>query len=236
MTVTGPEPGQAPILRPILILGGSGFIGTRLTALLKKQGIPVRIGDIRASEAFPGIWIHCDVRHCETFSEEAQGVDVIVNLAAEHRDDVRPLSRYRETNVKGASEVCLVARKHGIRKIVFTSSVAVYGFHPYPVDENGPFDPFNAYGRTKLEAEGVYRAWAAEDPSRTLVVIRPAVVFGEGNRETCITSCARSHRADLLMVGLGNNVKSMAYVDNVAAFVNSHPFVGTGRAHLQLHR
>ncbi len=228
MTVTGSEPGQAQVLKPILILGGSGFIGTRLTALLNEQGIPVRIGDIRASEAFPRIWVHCDVRHCETFSEEAQGVDVIVNLAAEHRDDVRPLSRYHETNVKGASEVCLVARNLGIQKIVFTSSVAVYGFHPYPVDENGPFDPFNAYGRTKLEAEGVYRAWAAEDRSRTLVVIRPAVVFGEGNRGNVYNLLRQIASGRFLMVGSGNNVKSMAYVGNVAAFVIHTLSLGPG--------
>ena len=46
----------------------------------------------------------------------------------------------------------------------------------------GHFLPFNAYGKTKLEAENIYRAWAAEDPLRTLVIVRPTVIFGEGNR------------------------------------------------------
>jgi nucleoside-diphosphate-sugar epimerase len=211
--------GHVAVLEPVLLLGGSGFIGTRLTALLTEQRVPVRIGDIRPSEAFPDLWAQCDVRQHESLIEVARGAGAIVNLAAEHRDDVRPLSRYHETNVEGASEVCLAARNAGIQKIVFTSSVAVYGFHPYPVDESGPFAPFNAYGKTKLEAEGVYRAWAAEDPSRTLVIVRPTVVFGEGNRGNVYNLLRQIASGRFLMVGSGNNAKSMAYVGSVAAFL-----------------
>jgi nucleoside-diphosphate-sugar epimerase len=200
-------------------MGGSGFIGTRLTALLTEQRVPVRIGDLRTSEAFPDLWAQCDVRRHETMSEVARGASAIVNLAAEHRDDVRPLSRYYETNVEGALQVCLAARDTGIQHIVFTSSVAVYGFHPYSVDESGPFAPFNAYGKTKLGAEGVYRAWAEEDPSRTLAIVRPSVVFGEGNRGNVYNLLHQIASGRFLMVGSGNNVKSMAYVGNVAPFL-----------------
>ncbi|MGA3136309.1 MAG: NAD-dependent epimerase/dehydratase family protein [Terracidiphilus sp.] len=214
--------------KPILILGGSGFIGTRLTALLTEQNIPLRIGDLRPSEAFPDLWAKCDVRRHETLNEVARGAGAIVNLAAEHRDDVRPLSRYHETNVEGASQVCLTARNAGIQKIVFTSSVAVYGFHPYPIDESGPFAPFNAYGKTKLEAEGVYRAWAAEDPSRTLVIVRPTVVFGEGNRGNVYNLLYQIASGRFLIVGSGNNVKSLAYVGNVAAFLIHTLSLGPG--------
>jgi len=213
---------------PVLILGGAGFIGTRLTALLTGQDIPVRIGDLRPSETYPDLCVQCDVRQQETLSDVARGAGAIVNLAAEHRDDVRPLSRYHETNVEGATQVCIAARNAGIQKIVFTSSVAVYGFHPYPVDESGPFAPFNAYGKTKLEAEGIYRAWAAEDPSRTLVIVRPTVVFGEGNRGNVYTLLHQIASGRFLMVGTGKNAKSMAYVDNVAAFLAHSLTLGAG--------
>ena len=47
----------------------------------------------------------------------------------------------------------------------------------------GESNYFNDYGRTKYLAEQVYKAWQAEDPeSRTLVIVRPTVIFGEGNR------------------------------------------------------
>jgi len=213
---------------PVLILGGSGFIGTRLTALLTAQRVPVRIGDLRRSEAFPEFWAACDVRRQETLSEAARGAGALVNLAAEHRDNVRPLSRYRETNVDGATQVCLAARNAGVNKIVFTSSVAVYGFHPYPVNENGPLEPYNIYGKTKLAAESVYRAWAEEDPSRTLVIVRPSVVFGEGNRGNVFTLMRQIASGYFLMAGSGKNLKSMAYVGNVAAFLAHTLALGAG--------
>ncbi|MDR3751926.1 MAG: NAD-dependent epimerase/dehydratase family protein [Terracidiphilus sp.] len=213
---------------PVLILGGSGFIGTRLTALLTAQQVPVRIGDLRPSKAFPELWTPCDVRRQKTLSEAARGAGAIVNLAAEHRDDVRPLSRYRETNVDGATQVCRAARNAGINKIVFTSSVAVYGFHPYPVDESGPLEPYNIYGKTKLEAESVYRTWAGEDPSRTLVIVRPSVVFGEGNRGNIYTLMRQIAVGHFLMAGSGKNLKSMAYVGNVAAFLAHTLGLGVG--------
>lgn len=204
---------------PVAILGGSGFIGTRLAELLRDEGLAIRIGDLQQSAAFTEWWKPCDVRDADSVGETVREACAIVNLAAEHRDDVHPVSRYYETNVEGARQVCRAARQAGVQRIVFTSSVAVYGFQPEPVDEGGPFSPFNAYGKTKLEAEAIYQSWAAEDPSRTLVIVRPTVVFGEGNRGNVYNLLHQIATGRFLMVGSGKNVKSMAYVGNMAAFL-----------------
>ena len=145
-------------MRGIVILGGSGFIGNRLARLLAQESAPFCIADLQPPEVFPELWVQCDVRRLETLNEVVRGAGVIVNLAAAHRDDIRPLSLYTEINVLGAENTCQAARQAGIQKIVFASSVAVYGFQPRPADENGPFAPFNEYGKTKLQAEGIYRA------------------------------------------------------------------------------
>lgn len=212
----------------IAVLGGSGFIGTRLTDILTETGQAVRIGDIRPSDVFPKLWTQCDVRNQESLWDIIHGAAAIMNLAAEHRDDVRPISRYHEVNVEGAVRVCDAARHADVKKIIFTSSVAVYGFQPYPVDESGPFAPFNAYGKTKLEAEGIYRDWVAEDPSRTLVIVRPAVVFGEGNRGNVYNLLHQVSSGKFMMVGSGENVKSMAYVGNIATFLAHTLSLGPG--------
>jgi nucleoside-diphosphate-sugar epimerase len=143
-----------------------------------------------------------------------------VNLAAEHRDDVLPLSLYDEVNVGGAKNICTVAREKGVQKIIFTSSVAIYGFAPIGTDESGKIAPFNDYGRTKYEAEQVFKAWQAEAPEeRTLVIIRPTVVFGEQNRGNVYNLLRQIASGKFVMVGHGENRKSMAYVENVAAFI-----------------
>jgi nucleoside-diphosphate-sugar epimerase len=159
------------------------------------------------------------VTKLETLRDVVRGSSTLINLAAEHRDDVRPVSRYREVNVNGASQVCEAAREANIQKIIFTSSVAVYGFHDRAIDESGPFEPFNEYGRTKLEAEAIYRAWLEEDTARSLVIVRPAVVFGEENRGNVYNLLRQIATGHFIMVGSGTNVKSMAYVENVAAFL-----------------
>ena len=200
----------------IVILGGSGFIGTRLVARLKETGHQARIGDLNPSLAFPDLFTPCDVRNARSLEPLLAGASTIINLAAEHRDDVHPVSRYHETNVQGARQICAAADEAGVSRIIFTSSVAVYGFQSKPVDENGPFEPFNPYGATKLEAEAVYRAWAEKDPARTLVILRPTVVFGEGNRGNVYNLLHQIHSGRFMMVGPGTNRKSMAYVGNVA--------------------
>jgi len=145
---------------------------------------------------------------------------IIINLAAEHRDDVTPKSLYDETNVQGAINICDIARKKNISKIIFTSSVAVYGFAPLGTNESGKIAPFNDYGRTKWEAEKIYKDWQSEDPeNRTLVIVRPTVIFGERNRGNVFNLLRQIASGKFIMVGDGLNRKSMAYVENVAAFI-----------------
>lgn len=201
---------------PVAVLGGSGFIGTRLVGRLIEVGRNPLIGDLQPSQAFPDRSVACDVRRADTLRSVLSGARALINLAAEHRDDVRPISRYHETNVEGARQVCLAASEAGIQTIVFTSSAAVYGFQPFPVDESGPFQPFNPYGETKFLAEGVYREWAEKDSTRTLVILRPTVVFGEGNRGNVYNLLRQISSGRFVMVGPGTNRKSMAYVGNVA--------------------
>jgi nucleoside-diphosphate-sugar epimerase len=145
--------------------------------------------------------------------------DIVISFAAEHRDDVTPKSQYDDVNVTGAENVCTVCTKLGIKKIIFTSSVAVYGFAPVGTDETGKINYFNDYGRTKWLAEEKYRNWLKSDSENSLTIIRPTVIFGEQNRGNVYNLLRQIASGKFLMVGNGKNVKSMAYVENVAAFI-----------------
>lgn len=208
-------------MQTINVIGGSGFIGTRLVRLLRgKEQLTVQITDKVPSKAHPDIVNLGDVRSVEQLRTLISNGSVIVNLAAEHRDDVRPLSLYEEVNVGGARTICTVAREKNVQTIIFTSTVAVYGFAPIGTDESGEIVPFNDYGRTKYEAEQVFKAWQAEAPTeRTLVIIRPTVVFGEQNRGNVYNLLRQIASGKFMMVGNGENRKSMAYVENVASFI-----------------
>jgi nucleoside-diphosphate-sugar epimerase len=204
----------------IQVVGGSGFIGSRLCALLKQKKITFGITDKVISQDFPEETFLADVRSIEALEAALVENAILINLAAEHRDDVTPLSLYDDVNVQGAKNLCLVARQKNVKTIIFTSSVAIYGFAPLGTDESGKIAPFNDYGRTKYAAELVYKAWQAEDPLiRTLIIIRPTVVFGEQNRGNVYNLLRQIASGKFVMIGDGLNRKSMAYVGNVVAFI-----------------
>ena len=70
--------------------------------------------------------------------------------------------------------------------------------------ENGTINPFNEYGRTKALAEDVYREWRAKDPeNRSLIIIRPTVVFGEGNRGNVYNLLNQINSGAFAMIGNG---------------------------------
>lgn len=204
----------------VVVIGGSGFIGTRLCQELDRRGISFLLLDKRVSATYPDRTRVADVCSIEDLRRCMVPCRYVVNLAAEHRDDVRPIERYYEVNVVGAENVCSVASEFDVNVVVFTSSVACYGYAPPMTGEEGALNPFNEYGRTKMLAESVYRNWQAEnDRRRSLLIVRPTVVFGERNRGNVFNLLNAIATKRFLMVGSGENVKSIAYVGNLVAFI-----------------
>lgn len=212
------------------IIGSAGFIGARLTYQLIESGCTITTVDIEKQLESPDHH-QADVSNSD-FLDNALNLchfDTVFNLAAAHRDDIRPNSIYHDVNVNGARNVCALAEKTGAKQIIFTSSVAVYGFAPPNTDEDGELNPFNEYGRTKAEAELVYREWQAKEPLlRSLVIVRPTVVFGSGNRGNVYNLVRQVANGFFVMIGSGRNVKSMAAVDNVVAFLRHCLGFGAG--------
>jgi nucleoside-diphosphate-sugar epimerase len=207
-------------MKKIAIIGGSGFVGTRLVELLKEEkDTALRNIDIKPSRFHPEITRQGDVLDKDSLVPLLKGADAVVLLAAEHRDDVSPVSRYYEVNVEGMRNVLAAMEAGGVGRIVFTSSVAVYGLDKPSPAEDYPPDPFNHYGRSKWQAEQVLRRWSDSHPEASVDVVRPTVIFGERNRGNVYNLLGQISGGRFLMVGGGRNKKSMAYVGNVAAFI-----------------
>lgn len=212
----------------ITVIGGSGFIGTRLCQNLADRQVPFEIIDLKPSGRFPEKTKIADIRDYAALRDAVSG-DKIVHLAAVHRDDVRDKSEYYTTNVEGTRNICRAAEEKGIDKIVFTSTVAVYGFAEPDTGEDGVINPFNDYGTSKYAGEGVLRDWQSGGASgRALTIVRPTVVFGEGNRGNVFNLLNQIASGRFLMIGNGRNRKSMAYVGNIAAFLEAAAEHGSG--------
>ena len=206
-------------MKNICIIGGSGFVGERLITLLKEGYVVLNL-DKAQSEAHAQLTQFADVCAPDTFAAKLAGQDAVVLLAAEHRDDVSPTSLYYNVNVQGMRNVLGAMDAAGVKQIVFTSSVAIYGMNQTePPKETSQEAPFNHYGKSKWEAEQVLHEWIEKGEGRSALVIRPTVIFGEGNRGNVYNLLKQIYTGKFLMIGNGKNRKSMAYVGNVVAFI-----------------
>jgi nucleoside-diphosphate-sugar epimerase len=207
-------------MNKIAIIGGSGFVGTRLVELLKKdENVELRNIDKQQSRFHPEITRIGNVLDREALVTLLKGVDAVVLLAAEHRDDVSPVSLYYDVNVQGMRNVLWAMEEAGVHRLVFTSSVAVYGLNKSNPAEDHPADPFNHYGKSKWQAEQVLQEWYAAHPAWHIDVLRPTVIFGERNRGNVYNLLKQISGGRFRMVGRGKNKKSMAYVGNIVALI-----------------
>lgn len=204
----------------ILIVGGSGFIGTELTDTLLKNKHTIVILDLRQSSRFPELCIQGDIRNLEDVIKASRGCDLIINLAAEHADNVEPVSLYYEVNEGGTKNVIAAAKANTIKKILYTSTAALYGLDKGEVFESMTPDPFNDYGNSKYQAEKALYEWAEEHAEHNLIILRPTVVFGENNRGNVYNLFCQINSNRFAMVGSGNNRKSLAYLKNITAFID----------------
>ena len=198
------------------VIGGAGFVGSRLVSELNPENC--YIIDKNQSPFFEEITEIGNIL-CPELSLNKNSKTIVL-LAAEHRDDVSPISLYYDVNVEGTKNVLKKMDEDGIKNLIFTSSVAVYGLNKTNPDEQHQSDPFNHYGQSKWEAENIIREWYEKDPSgKSITIIRPTVIFGERNRGNVYNLLKQISSGRFLMIGKGHNKKSMAYVGNVVAFI-----------------
>lgn len=197
----------------IKLIGGAGFVGSRLIEIQEDCFVL----DKRCSGDE-----YVDITDPRSLHGKISKHDKVVLLAAEHRDDVMPTSKYYETNVEGTKNVLNEMDRIGCKNLIFTSSVAVYGLGNDNPDEIFDVNPFNHYGESKLAAENVIKAWYEKDcNNKCVTIIRPTVIFGENNRGNVHNLLKQIASGKFLMIGKGENEKSMAYVGNIVSFIAS---------------
>lgn len=216
-----------------IIFGGSGFIGTHLIHLLKNEC--VKPGDkiydldiVMPGEegVVPGVieknegveYIRLDVRKPIEFVFEPTADDVIFNLAAVHRTPGHPDHEYFETNIRGAENVTAFAEKHGINKILFTSSIAPYGAAEELKEETTLPTPNTPYGISKLVAEKIHQMWQVKDEKRELTIVRPGIVYGKGEHGN-MTRLYKGMKGHYFMyTGRKDTIKASIYVKELVLF------------------
>lgn len=207
-----------------LIFGGEGFIGKHLakylTSDLQVPKTNIYSFDIRQSEGTSN-FTYVDVREPINLSIDNIQDSIIFNLAAVHTTPGHPDYDYFETNILGAENICDFADRKGIKKIVFTSSIAPYGASEDHKTEGTLPLPNTPYGISKLAAEYIHKTWQAKDHvKRKLAIVRPGVVFGKGENGNFTRLYTAMAKKFFFYPGRKDTVKASVYVKDVVRIIH----------------
>ena len=155
----------------VLVTGGAGYIGSVIAARLLARGHDVTVYDDLSrghAAAVPrdATLVRGDVRDAAALREALAGarMEAIVHMAAlaEVAESVAEPERYHAVNVGGTAAVVAAAAASGVRRVVFSSTAAVYGDPDRtPIEEDDRLAPTSPYGDTKLAGERLLAAAAA---------------------------------------------------------------------------
>jgi UDP-glucose 4-epimerase len=174
-----------------LVTGGAGFIGSNIVRLLLDRGHEVVVIDNLSSGHRSNLaplpdtrLVEGDVRDAADVDRAIEGCEVVFHLAASvgnTRSIEHPLED-SGINVMGTLTVLEAARRHGVRKLVFSSSAGIFGeLKTVPIREDHPVEPDTPYGASKLGAEKLCLAYAKLYPLEC-VCLRYFNVYGVNQR------------------------------------------------------
>ncbi len=202
------------------VTGANGFIGSKLCEALLERGDRITClvrptSNIEFIENIHGIEIiQGDITEKADLENAFSGSDVVFHTAA-YASDWGPWETFRKVNVEGTRNVMEAALSCGVRRVVHTSSVSVYGFPGgTEIKEDHPFvDRHDPYCTTKAEGEDV--ALRYNERGLEVTAIRPAGVFGPHDRTTTAVLAPELEKGGVPFVSKGRYYMAPLYIDNL---------------------
>jgi nucleoside-diphosphate-sugar epimerase len=203
-----------------LVTGGGGFLGEALVRGLRRRGAQVRSFSRQAHAGLDALGVEQlrgDLADAAAVDAAVADRDVVFHVAA------KPgiwgdYGEYHRANVVGTQNVIAACRRHGVQKLVYTSSPSVVfdGRDMEGVDESVPYPArYEAhYPKTKAMAEQLVRA--ANDAQLATVSLRPHLIWGPGDNHLLPRLVARARAGQLARIGSRVNLIDTVYVDNAA--------------------
>ena len=173
----------------VFLTGATGFVGSHVARAASQQGVELRLlvrktSNLANLQGFQAETVVGDLMEPESLRTAIRGCEAVLHVAADYRLWVRdPQSMYK-ANVDGTRDLLHIAREEGVRRVVYTSSVATMGFKSDGtiVDENTPVslaDMIGHYKRSKFLAEQV--AIDAAKAGQQVIVLNPTTPIGPGD-------------------------------------------------------
>lgn len=210
--------------KTLLVTGANGFVGSALCDSLFRHGHSVR-GAVRRNDVILNSKISRvtvgEINSQTDWSAALEGIDVLIHLAARvhvmHETSKDPLEEFRRANVHGTEHLARSAAAHGVKRMVFVSSIKVNGDETSDGTCYTELDvpsPGDSYGISKWEAEQALHR-VAQETGLQVVIVRPPLVYGpgvKGNFERILRALIKGMPLPLASV---HNLRSMIYVENL---------------------
>jgi nucleoside-diphosphate-sugar epimerase len=201
-----------------LVTGGGGFLGGAIVRRLVERGDDVRTLQRGEYPKLRALGVECvrgDIADPEVVDRAVAGCDTVFHVAAKV-EMWGPREPFRLANVVGTENVLAAMRRHGVRRLIFTSSPSVVhgGTDIEGADESLPYaEHYEAfYPETKAESERTVLAADGEDLST--VALRPHLIWGPGDTSLVPRIVERAKSGQLKLVGDGDNLVDTVYIDN----------------------
>lgn len=155
-------------MKRVLVTGGAGFIGSNVVELLLEKGIKVRVYDNLSTGFLKNIegkeieFIHDDILNQNSISKACKGMDAVFHMAASvgRQRSIDNPQYDSQVNILGTINLLEGMRKHSVRKIIYSSSAAIFGeLTTNTIRENHPQNADSPYGVSKLAAEKMIIAY-----------------------------------------------------------------------------
>jgi nucleoside-diphosphate-sugar epimerase len=206
----------------VLVTGAAGFLGGHLVDMLVERGDDVRamalpVEDTRRLQQLPRVEVVIgDMTKPESLRDAVRGVERVYHVAAK-TGPWGPEDVYWATNVRGLGDLIRAAMDAGVKRIVHTSSVTVYGHHLQGiVTENAPFYAEDEpYSRTKIAGEKLI-ANLVKDEGAPVVILRPGWIYGPRDSASFGRFVGLVESGKGFFVGSGKNIVPVVYVRDVA--------------------
>jgi nucleoside-diphosphate-sugar epimerase len=207
----------------LFITGSNGFVGSRLMYFLEEKGHQVRGIDNNTQcniQPHPNTVIG-DIRNIEDLRKfNDKNFDLIIHCAASKHDFGISKESYFSNNEYGTKMLMNYATERNINKVIYYSTVSVYGHQSEPCDEEAELLSNTVYGDSKLSGEKVICKWQNENTSREVIVLRPSVIYGPHNFANMYNLINQMHKFPWFMIGTGNYIKSMVALENMVDIIN----------------
>lgn len=209
----------------IVVTGANGFVGRAVCRRALAAGHTVTAVVRRPGECVEGVreWVHAEVDFdgLDAAWPVDLSADSVIHLAARvhvmHDESPDPDAAFDATNVAGTLRLAAAARNHGVRRIVFASSIKAVGESDggIPLSEHAAPDPQDAYGRSKLRAERQLADFG-KSAGLDVVIVRPPLVYGPTVRANFLRMMDAIARGMPLPLGAVAARRSVVYVENLA--------------------